>query len=83
MGNKQTKSKKRPIEVVAMAAIERLGKDSPASLIATNRFLLKYIDEILKSSIISKTKIIACGGLNHTWSETRSVEIFDTSRWRG
>lgn len=71
---------KEIIQAIAMAAIERLGKESPASVIATDTFLLKDIAKLLKEERI--TKIMACGG--GTSGGTRTAEIFEIEKneWR-
>ena len=74
MGNSQhTNMSKSKLEIMALslAAIDKLGKDSPASLIATDTFVLKDISEILKCQV---SKIFVCGG------DEQTAEILDIEK---
>lgn len=72
---------KEEITAVAMASMERLGAKSPASMVATNTYLLKDIAELLRTRSAS---VICSGGSGGLSGIVKSTEILDvvTMRWR-
>lgn len=72
---------KKAVRAIGMAAIERLGKKSPASVIASDTFVLKEIAELLRPSV---SYIFTCGGYDGHDRHNRCAEILDISenKWR-